>query len=302
MKQPNENELRRKLETDTAAWRALQNERSALEDQIRQLEMPRLNALDPSPAFRAANKTAVKAFEAGQEERAAAAEKAKRSLGEVDRQLAKLTSGIEVLNRQLAEAEVKAATEMRQRAARAVEDAAAKAPGREAFFSARTKLSELQSQLSKTERELQTLLTSNRGDPATMDEKVDRLLDTGELPTQAQSDLSAEAKKLVESTRVLAAAVRVQEARMLKAQAEFARQVDAALRPAKQDVASRIDTGMIMARQATMEARLIQVAFAVATGGPADALECFVYGGLPFPIPGDSFAQWQDAMRRAGLL
>jgi hypothetical protein len=296
--QINESEMRRALVLNADRREALTREAGTLRDQIRELRAERISAV-PTPDN---ERKAKRARTAAQVERELRAEAAEVRLREVEDEIQRTDQATMDIQKKIAAVDAKAAVDLRQKVSETVDAAVSKALGRQVFTAVREKLMALQAKLNATEGELVKLLNTPRTDPATLDVQAEALLTTGQLPTAQDASISAEAKRLGESIRVLTAAARAQQARVQHAQAEYGQELNAALLATKRDVVSRLSEGLTMARTAVLENRLIRTAVGVATGGGGDELGCFTYQGVALPFPGDAFEQWQDRMRHEGLL
>ncbi|HLK64729.1 MAG TPA: hypothetical protein VKU19_14890 [Bryobacteraceae bacterium] len=194
-------------------------------------------------------------------------------------------------------------SEQRVQIASIIEKAAAKAPTRVLLQEARAKFDKLCVQLATTERELHVLDTTDpRSEATTPEKRAEILLDSGTMPPCGTLGRSGERRRVLDDQRrTLVEAVRLQRERVSQLQAQFGQEISTSIRPTMASIVKRISDGLVAAREATVETRLLRVALGVA-GATPDVLPCLVFAGVnPGYGQQDAFSLWQDSMRRNGF-
>lgn len=283
---------------DGARERTLHNETQRLRMEIHDLEAR--DGMLSLPAD--ATKAAIVAAQKGRDARNAKIAKLKIELAQKQTELDKVSLTVLEAHRALGPLEAKSNAERRRQVSGAIDNAMQQAPSRELFRAARTKFSDLLQRREAVEGELHALETAPPSDPKNVQARAAELLATGTMPESGPTiDGTVRRSELVNEARILAAAIRQQEAYISAAGRQFAEELAAGLRPQLRDVVERIGAGVQAAREATEEFTWLRVAVAVASGGNGELPACS-FMGIPAPSDTpDAFDHWLTRMRLSGF-
>jgi hypothetical protein len=227
---------------------------------------------------------------------------AERKAGE--KELDRVNEALAVGHRRRRQIEQQADTERRAHASATVEAAATTLETeRKLYREAREKAARLSTQHRDIERSLNTLMARPAKREEVIATNAKAYLQSETLPEQPQREYSEEVKKALADERTVGQAVLIQNKVVMRLEREYGDKLAAALRPAQSEIAGRLYAGATEARNATIEADLLRVAFAVELGSnySLGSISC---PSIPKPYMNseDAFVFWADRMRREGLL
>ena len=296
-------EQRRQLAGTIAIGSEKERELLSRTSQLRS-EITSLEARDGALSLPAdSTKAALVAAQRGRDARHAKVANLKTELERLEVELTKVSPALLAAHQALGKIEGALNTERRTKIAAAVESAATAAAGsREVFRAERAKQASLRDQLETAENELRAMETAPPTNRENVEARARELLKSGTMPAGGPVvDGSVRRSELLNQSRTLHEAIRIQEQRVSQAGRQFCDELGAALRPEMQSVISRIAGGVQTAREATEEAVWLETAAAVATGG--ESIPCVRFPGIPAPQAGnpDAFDYWLTRQRIAGF-
>jgi hypothetical protein len=221
-----------------------------------------------------------------------------------EKELAAVYLGLAAGHKRRRQIEGQADAERRAHASATVEAAATTLETeRKLYREAREKAARLSTQHRDIERSLNTLMARPAKREEVIATNAKAYLQSETLPEQPQREYSEEVKKVLADERTVREAVLLQSKVLMRLEREYGDKLAAALRPAQSEIAERLYAGATEARNATIEADLLRVAFAVELGSNY-SLGSITCPSIPKPYMNseDAFVFWADRMRREGLL